>query len=85
MTWVIPALLVLWPAAMLAQAGKPNILMIFGDDVGQSNISVYTHGLVGYQTANIDRIAREGMLFTDYYGLLIGLFIFFLSIQQHVR
>jgi Sulfatase len=47
---------------------KPNILVIFGDDVGQSNISAYTHGLMGYQTPNIDRIAREGMLFTDYYA-----------------
>jgi arylsulfatase A-like enzyme len=47
---------------------KPNILVIFGDDVGQSNISAYTHGLVGYKTPNIDRIAQEGMLFTDYYA-----------------
>jgi arylsulfatase A-like enzyme len=51
-----------------AQEKKPNILVIFGDDVGQSNISVYTHGLMGYKTSNIDRIAREGMLFTDYYA-----------------
>ncbi len=42
--------------------------MVWGDDVGQSNISAYTHGLVGYQTPNIDRIASEGMTFTDYYG-----------------
>jgi len=47
---------------------KPNILVIWGDDVGQSNISAYTRGLVGYKTPNIDRIANEGMLFTDYYG-----------------
>jgi arylsulfatase len=47
---------------------KPNILIIFGDDVGQTNISAYTHGLVGYKTPNIDRIAREGLLFTDYYA-----------------
>ena len=47
---------------------KPNILVIFGDDVGQTNISAYTHGLVGYRTPNIDRIANEGMLFTDYYA-----------------
>ena len=51
-----------------AQAKKPNILVIFGDDVGQSNISAYTHGLVGYKTPNIDRIAKEGMMFTDYYA-----------------
>jgi arylsulfatase len=47
---------------------QPNILVIWGDDIGQSNLSCYTHGLMGYQTPNIDRIAREGMLFTDYYG-----------------
>ena len=47
---------------------KPNILVVWGDDIGQSNISTYTHGLVGYKTPNIDRIANEGMIFTDYYG-----------------
>jgi arylsulfatase A-like enzyme len=47
---------------------KPNILVIWGDDIGQSNISAYTKGLMGYRTPNIDRIAEEGMLFTDYYG-----------------
>ena len=49
-------------------SSKPNILVIWGDDVGQSNISAYTRGLMGYRTPNIDRIVREGMLFTDYYG-----------------
>ncbi|MHC4290935.1 MAG: arylsulfatase, partial [Planctomycetota bacterium] len=49
-------------------ADKPNILVIWGDDVGQANISAYTHGVMGYQTPNIDRIANEGMVFTDYYG-----------------
>jgi arylsulfatase len=49
-------------------AEKPNILVLWGDDIGQSNISTYTHGLVGYQTPNIDRIANEGMTFTDYYA-----------------
>src|SRR5262245_28492337 len=39
---------------------KPNILVIFGDDIGQSNVSAYTHGLMGYHTPNIDRIAKEG-------------------------
>ncbi len=48
--------------------GKPNILVIWGDDIGQSNISAYTHGLMGYQTPNIDRISQEGMTFTDYYA-----------------
>lgn len=49
-------------------AEKPNILVIWGDDIGQSNISAYTFGLMGYKTPNIDRIAKEGMMFTDYYG-----------------
>ena len=48
--------------------GKPNILVIWGDDIGQSNISTYTHGMMGYKTPNIDRIASEGMAFTDYYA-----------------
>jgi arylsulfatase len=47
---------------------KPNILVVWGDDVGQSNISAYTKGMMGYRTPNIDRIANEGMIFTDYYG-----------------
>jgi arylsulfatase len=47
---------------------KPNILVIWGDDIGRSNISAYTFGMVGYETPNIDRIAREGMMFTDYYA-----------------
>lgn len=49
-------------------AGPPNIVVIWGDDIGQSNISAYSNGLVGYRTPNIDSIAREGMLFTDYYA-----------------
>ena len=53
--------------AALAQ-DQPNILVIWGDDVGQSNISAYTRGVMGYQTPNIDRIANEGILITDYYG-----------------
>src|SRR5205823_12643723 len=51
-----------------AQAKKPNILVIFGDDIGQTNVSAYTMGLMGYRTPNIDRIAKEGMIFTDYYA-----------------
>ena len=49
-------------------ADKPNILVVWGDDIGQSNISYYTNGMMGYKTPNIDRIASEGMAFTDYYG-----------------
>jgi arylsulfatase len=52
----------------MAKQTKPNILVIWGDDIGQSNLSCYTHGLMGYRTPSIDRIAREGMLFTDSYG-----------------
>jgi arylsulfatase A-like enzyme len=47
---------------------RPNILVIFGDDIGQTNISRYSHGLVGYTTPNIDRVGEEGMTFTDYYA-----------------
>src|SRR4026209_2624759 len=47
---------------------KPNILVIWGDDIGISNLSCYNHGLMGYQTPNIDRIAKEGALFTDFSG-----------------
>jgi arylsulfatase A-like enzyme len=47
---------------------KPNILVIFGDDIGQTNVSAYSLGLMGYRTPNIDRIAKEGMIFTDYYA-----------------
>ncbi len=55
--------------ARAAQDGKkPNILVIFGDDIGQTNVSAYSMGLMGYRTPNIDRIAREGMIFTDYYA-----------------
>src|SRR5689334_8906235 len=47
---------------------KPNIVIIWGDDIGQSNVSAYSRGLMGYQTPNIDRIAREGTMFTDLYA-----------------
>src|ERR1700742_3378307 len=58
----------------LAMAGsamaqkKPNILVIFGDDIGQSNISAYSRGLMGFMTPNIDRIGAEGGVFVTYYG-----------------
>ncbi|MDA9401792.1 arylsulfatase [Bradyrhizobium sp. CCBAU 45389] len=54
--------------APAAPGRKPNILVIFGDDIGQTNISAYSFGVMGYRTPNIDRIAREGMMFTDYYA-----------------
>ncbi|WP_410482366.1 arylsulfatase [Ovoidimarina sediminis] len=55
-------------AAFSQPSEKPNILVVWGDDIGVANISAYTRGLVGYQTPNIDRMANEGMMFTDYYG-----------------
>jgi len=56
-------------AAVVAKAAdQPNIVVIWGDDIGQSNLSTYTQGLMGYRTPNIDRIANEGMKFTDYYA-----------------
>ncbi len=47
---------------------KPNILIIWGDDIGYWNVSAYNQGMMGYKTPNIDRIAKEGALFTDWYG-----------------
>jgi arylsulfatase A-like enzyme len=55
-------------AAQAQQPKRPNVLVIMGDDIGQSDISAYTFGLMGYHTPNIDRIANEGMKFTDYYA-----------------
>ncbi len=60
-------LLAIAPSLVLAES-PPNIVIIWGDDIGQSNVSAYTHGLMGYQTPNIDSIAEDGMLFTDYYA-----------------
>ncbi|XDB00211.1 arylsulfatase [Sulfitobacter sp. LCG007] len=55
-------------AALAQQTEKPNILVIWGDDIGQTNLSTYSFGLMGYETPNIDRIAAEGGKFTDYYA-----------------
>jgi len=58
-------------ASLSAQAWQdkqPNILVIWGDDIGITNLSAYSDGIMGYKTPNIDRIAKEGMRFTDYYG-----------------
>lgn len=60
--------LALPPASAVAQANKPNILVIMGDDIGWFNPSCYNRGMMGYQTPNIDRIAKEGALFTCWYG-----------------
>jgi arylsulfatase A-like enzyme len=56
------------PATPATTGSKPNILVIWGDDVGIANISAYSNGLMGYETPNIDRIAREGIKFQHYYG-----------------
>jgi arylsulfatase A-like enzyme len=52
----------------MPKSSKPNVLVIWGDDIGISNLSCDSHGLMGYRTPNIDRIAKEGMMFTDSYG-----------------
>ena len=63
------AALVLTATPLAAQEQqKPNILVIWGDDIGTWNISHNNRGMMGYQTPNIDRIAREGAAFTDYYA-----------------
>jgi hypothetical protein len=54
--------------ASAQQQQKPNIVIIWGDDIGQSDISAYSRGLMGFKTPNIDRIANEGVMFTDYYA-----------------
>jgi arylsulfatase A-like enzyme len=56
------------PAGTPRSGGKPNILVIWGDDIGLANVSCYSHGLMGYQTPNIDSIAKDGMMFLDYYA-----------------
>jgi arylsulfatase len=67
--WITVFLAGVFLAPQIARAaGKPNILVIFGDDIGQTNISRYSHGLMGYLTPHIDSIGEEGMTFTDYYA-----------------
>ena len=65
----VAALSALWTGSIaVAQTEQPNILVLWGDDIGIANVSAYSMGLMGYRTPNIDRIAAEGMMFTDYYG-----------------
>ena len=66
LSWL--AVLAAIPALAAAETGKPNILVIWGDDIGGFNISAYNQGVMGYKTPNIDSIAKEGALFTDWYG-----------------
>ena len=54
--------------AVFAENNKPNILVIWGDDVGYWNVSAYNQGMMGYETPNIDSVAKEGALFTDWYA-----------------
>ncbi|MGA7001659.1 MAG: sulfatase-like hydrolase/transferase, partial [Pseudolabrys sp.] len=61
--WALPI-----QTALAQQQQRPNILVIWGDDIGVFNISAYNRGMMGYKTPNIDRIANEGALFTDWYG-----------------
>ena len=63
-----PAVAQTSPPRTAREGNKPNILVIFGDDIGMANISAYSGGLMGYETPNIDRIAREGLKFQHYYG-----------------
>jgi arylsulfatase A-like enzyme len=65
---VLAAAVALGAGPAAAQQPKPNILVIMGDDIGYWNISAYNRGMMGYRTPNIDRIAGEGAIFTDYYG-----------------
>lgn len=72
-TGIALSLALITNAVLPAQAApstdkKPNIIVIWGDDIGQSNVSAYSKGLMGYKTPNIDRIAQEGALFTDFYA-----------------
>ena len=60
--------LLVWTVVPAVAAKKPNIVVIWGDDIGWFNISAYNHGMMGYKTPNIDRIANEGVLFTDAYA-----------------
>ena len=64
----LPAALIVSTLPTQAADKKPNILVIWGDDVGRDNISAYSRGIMGYQTPNIDRIASEGAIFTDSYA-----------------
>jgi arylsulfatase A-like enzyme len=70
LAWAVMAapLTVAQPAQAPARQEQPNILVIWGDDIGGFNVSAYNLGMMGYRTPNIDRIAKEGVLFTDWYG-----------------
>ena len=67
-SWTLILLVFALIAPAIGQDKKPNILVIWGDDIGQFNISAFNRGMMGYKTPNIDRIANEGAIFTDWYG-----------------
>ena len=62
------ALIAILLSSQAFAAQQPNILVLWGDDIGYWNVSAYNQGMMGYKTPNIDRIAKEGALFTDWYG-----------------
>ena len=64
--WAVALFAACMAVAALAADNKPNILVIWGDDIGYWNISAYNQGMMGYKTPNIDRIAKEGALYTDW-------------------
>ncbi len=67
-TKILLVLFLLSFMSLIAQEKKPNILIIWGDDIGQFNVSAYNMGMMGYKTPNIDRLGQEGAVFTDWYG-----------------
>src|SRR5262245_6804992 len=66
--WIILAVVLVLATAAQAQQKKPNILVLWGDDIGIANVSAYSDGVMGYATPNIDRIGEEGIRFLQYYG-----------------
>lgn len=66
--WAVFAFIALAASAQAADQKKPNILIIWGDDIGQFNVSAINRGMMGYKTPNIDSVATEGAIFTDWYG-----------------
>ena len=59
------------PPQAAAQEKPPNIVIIWGDDIGQTDVSAYSMGVMGFKTPNIDRVAKQGVIFTDYYACLL--------------
>lgn len=68
LTPLASAMCALLPVAAMAKSEQPNIVVIFGDDIGWQNVSAYGMGTMGYTTPNIDSIANEGIKFTDHYA-----------------